>query len=170
MAKFSKEEKLVAVNRYLAGEGSLRGIADSIGADPGNFRTWLKQFEYKGEEAFEKAYTTYSASDKLDVLKYMQEQRTSTRETAAIFNIKSPTTILKWQALYKDGGVDALQPKKKGRQSMKKKGTKQTTLSEGSLEDLQAEVEYLRAENAYLKKLKALVQEREASEHKKKRK
>ena len=107
MTKFSKEEKLVAVNRYLAVEGSLRGIADSIGADPGNFRTWLKQFEYKGEEAFEKAYTTYSASDKLDVLKYMQEQRTSTRETTAMFNIKSPTTFLKWQALYKDGGVDA---------------------------------------------------------------
>ncbi len=167
MAKFSKEEKLVAVKRYLAGEGSLRGISDSIGVDPSNLRTWLKRFEYRGEEAFEKSYTTYSASDKLDVLNYMQEQRTSTRETAAIFRIKSPTTILKWQALYKDGGVDALQPKKKGRQSMKKKETKQATPSKGSLEALQA---YLHAEIVYLKKLKALVQEREASEHKKKRK
>ncbi|MEW9502336.1 transposase [Jeotgalibacillus marinus] len=49
MAKFSKEEKLVTVKRYLVGEGSLRGIADFIDVDPGSFRTWLKRFEYRGE-------------------------------------------------------------------------------------------------------------------------
>ena len=51
-----------------------------------------------------------------------------------------------------------------------KKETKNTAPAKGSLEALQAENERLRAENAYLKKLKALVQEREASNPGKKRK
>jgi transposase len=60
-------------------------------------------------------------------------------------------------------GIDALQPKEKGRPSMKKgmKELKSQTLVEGSLEALQAEVERLRMENAYLKKLNALVQNKE---------
>ncbi|USK35522.1 transposase [Bacillus sp. F19] len=85
MAEFSKEEKIMAVKRYLAGEDSFKGIANSIGADTGDLRTWLKRFEYYGEEAFEKAYTIYSASDKLNVLNYMHEHRKSTRVTAAVF-------------------------------------------------------------------------------------
>ncbi|HDM0227254.1 TPA: transposase, partial [Staphylococcus aureus] len=41
-------------------------------------------------------------------------------------------------------------------------------LNEKTTEELKAEIEYLRMENAYLKKLKALVQEKEAFKPKKK--
>jgi len=34
---------------------------------------------------------------KIDVLNYMIEQGTSIRETAAIFNIPSPSTIYQWK-------------------------------------------------------------------------
>jgi transposase len=67
-------------------------------------------------------------------------------------------------------GIDALIPKKKGRPSMKKKQTKKIESAEGSVEALQAEVERLRMENAYLKKLNALVQNKEKSPNKIKRK
>ncbi len=43
------------------------------------------------------------------------------------------------------------------------KEQKNQTLAEGSVETLQAEVERLRMENAYLKKLNALVQNKEKS-------
>ncbi|MEW9500321.1 hypothetical protein [Jeotgalibacillus marinus] len=85
MAKFSKEEKLVAVKRYIAGEGSLRGIPDSICADPDNFPAWLKQFEYRGEEAFEKSYTTYSASDKLGTQIYARKQDVYERDSYDVY-------------------------------------------------------------------------------------
>ena len=74
-----------------------------------------------------------------------------------------------WKHLFETQGIDALQPKKKGRPSMKKE-TKKNQPVEGSEEALQAEIERLRMENAYLKKLNALVQEKEKSQNKTKRK
>ena len=50
----------------------------------------------------------------------MNENGTSPNETAAIFNIPAPSTIRKWKKQFETQGIDALQPKKKGRPSMKK--------------------------------------------------
>ena len=51
-----------------------------------------------------------------------------------------------------------------------KKESKKNKPAEGSIEALQAEIERLRMENAYLKKLNALVQNKEKSPNKTKRK
>jgi len=173
MAKFSIEDKLIAVKRYLMGNESQRTIASSIGVDHSVVRVWIQQYQYHGEDAFHKSYTSYTLPYKLDVLNYMNEQGTSIRETSAIFNISSPSTLFKWQKLFETGGLDALESKKKGRPSMKndsQKKTKTTMPVEGSLEALQAENERLRMENAYLKKLNALVQNKGKSPNKTKRK
>ncbi|MGW6233732.1 helix-turn-helix domain-containing protein [Peribacillus butanolivorans] len=99
----------------------------------------------------------------------MNEYGASFSETAVHYNLPSDSTLLKWSNQLKEGGIDALKPKKKGRLSMKKE-TKKTSPAKGSQEALLAELEYLRAENAYLKKLNALVQEKEALQRKTKRK
>ncbi|OAB31257.1 hypothetical protein PMSD_18875 [Paenibacillus macquariensis subsp. defensor] len=98
----------------------------------------------------------------------MNEYGTSVRETAAVFNIASHSTILSWQRSLESHGIDALQPKKKGRPSVKKspKEQKNQIVVEGSVEALQIEVERLRMENAYLKKLNALVQNKGKSPNK----
>ncbi len=130
---------------------------------------WIKQYESLGENAFKKRYTAYSTQYKLDVLNYMNEQGTSIRETAALFNIPSYETLRKWKVAYETGGLDALQSKKKGHPSMEKKKTNTTKdqgIVEDSIEALQAENERLRMENAYLKKLNALVQNKEKSRNK----
>ena len=95
MKKFSEEEKLMAVKKYLSNEGSFKRIGDSIGADEGDVRSWVQRFQYHGNEAFKNSYARYSVKDKLDVLTYMKEQGTSIRETAGIYScincLKSPT-------------------------------------------------------------------------------
>lgn len=53
---------------------------------------------------------------------------------------------------------------------MKNKNQKTQAPAEGSIEALQAELERLRMENAYLKKLNVLVQNKEKSPNKTKRK
>ncbi|KEK22723.1 hypothetical protein BAGA_16545 [Bacillus gaemokensis] len=168
MTKFSSKEKIQAVRRYLEGAESGKTIAKSIGVASCIFYEWTRRYESYGEKAFEQRYISYTTRYKLDVLHYMNEQGTSIRETAAIFNIPSYETLRKWKIAYETGGLDALQSKKKGRPSMKDKKTK--TVVEGSIEALQAENERLRMENAYLKKLNALVQNKEKSPNKTKRK
>lgn len=48
-------------------------------------------------------------------MNYMRETGTSHRKTAAIFNIPSPSTVLKWEKAFKENGIDALKSKKRGR-------------------------------------------------------
>ena len=165
MAKYSSEEKLHSVLRYLSGKESSYDIAKSIGTDNKAILKWVKQYEYNGNDAFIKSYTNYSTKFKLDVLNYMIEHGTSSLETAAIFNIAEPSTVMKWMNLFRKYGSDALQSKKKGRLTMKKETNKQTkkVLVEGSPEALRAEIDRLRMENEYLKKLNALVQTKEKS-------
>ncbi|MER1959115.1 MAG: IS3 family transposase [Solibacillus sp.] len=158
MAKFTAEEKLQAALRYLEGKESYREIARSIGVDHNALPKWVKQYELQGINAFIKQYTNYSAQFKLDVLNFMIENGTSSLETAAIFGIAAPSTIRQWRKQFETKGFDALQSKKKGRPSMKKETKKQSKIApvEGSPEALQAEINRLRMENEYFKKVERL--------------
>ncbi|KMQ08865.1 hypothetical protein TU68_01170 [Bacillus cereus] len=98
----------------------------------------------------------------------MNEHETSIRETTSLFNIPSYETLRKWKIAYETGELDALKSKKKGLPTMKDKKIK--PIVEGSIEALQAKNERLRMENAYLKKLNALVQNKEKSRNKTKHK
>ncbi|MEH7181370.1 IS3 family transposase [Neobacillus vireti] len=157
MAKFSVEDKLSAVHRYLQGYDSYNTIAASIGAASSLVITWVKQYEENGAEAFKKSYTSYSTEFKLDVLKYMNDYGTSPNETAAIFKVADPSLIRKWRRLYEKHGIDALESKKKGRPSLKKETkkteTQKSTPAEETVETLQAKVEHLEMEIAYFKKV-----------------
>ncbi|MED3468705.1 IS3 family transposase [Bacillus sp. FSL K6-0268] len=166
MGKFSPKEKIQIVKQYFNGIDGGKRLAKSLGIHSSVIYQWIKQYEAFGEKAFEKRYTTYSLQYKLDVLKYMDTQGTSIRETAAIFNISSPEIIRRWKVAYDSNGVDALRSKRKGRPAMKNKKVKvqpkkDTVLVEGSIEALQAENELLRMENDYFKKVKCLSSEKE---------
>ena len=50
----------------------------------------------------------------MNVLNYMNETGTSSRDTAALFNISSPGMIRNWKLKFEVGGYDALVSKKRG--------------------------------------------------------
>ena len=165
MVKYTAENKLQAVERYLNGNESANEIAKTLGTDNKAILKWVKQYEYNGVEAFIQPYTNYTLEFKMDVLNFMIENGTSLNETAAIFKIPAPSTISVWRKQYETQGLDALQSKKKGRPSMKKEFNKQSKQApvEGSTEALEARIKQLEMENEYLKKLNALVQNKEKS-------
>lgn len=83
---------------------------------------------------------------------------------AALLDIRSGHGVISaWERLYHEGGLDVLRPKPRGRPKMMTvpKPVLEQADDTRSLEQLRKENEYLRAEVAYLKKLKALVQAKE---------
>ncbi|ARJ39476.1 hypothetical protein SporoP8_13235 [Sporosarcina ureae] len=169
MRKIHVEDKIQAVKRYIEGNESLREIAQSIGIDKSEIRYWVQRYRYHGENGFKKPCTSYSVQFKLDVIHYMVDENTSLRDTAARFNLTHHSTLRRWVNAYREEGADALSPKEEGRLSMKQnpENKKKPSVSE---KELQKEIDFLRMENAYLKKLNALVQEQEKLLKKTKRK
>ena len=105
----------------------------------------------------------YTAEFKQHVVETMREEKLSYRETARRFEIRDDKRIAAWERIYLTEGSEGFQIERRGRGS---KG-RPAKLGKKVEEDLIAEVQRLRAENAYLKNLQALVLEDERRQHKK---
>lgn len=105
----------------------------------------------------------YTAEFKQHVIETMQKERLSYRETARQFEVNSHHRIQEWERIYLTSGPEGFQIERRGRGSKKSP----PKLDKKVEEDLIAEVQRLRAENAYLKNLQALVLEDERRQHKK---
>lgn len=114
MVKFTADEKIHIVQRYLNGNESYWEISKAVGIRDTVILNWVNQYKQNGVEAFLKRYTNYTQQFKLDVLNFMIENGTSLFETAAIFNIPAPSTIIVWKKQFETQGIAALQSKKKG--------------------------------------------------------
>ena len=164
MSKHSAQFKLKVVNDYLGGGGYLR-VANHYGINTTDVRKWVLTHKLHGVSALQKrGYQQYTPQFKLLALEHMRANKASPRSTSAQFNIASPSTILVWQRLYNEGGITALEPKPRGRPSMPKRHEIQALLAKPSSEltpdELLRKLHYLEVENAYLKKLQALAQQK----------
>lgn len=141
MAKYNFEFKLEVVTAYLAGKGVYKSLANQFSiSDKSTVRKWVKVYEAMGESGLKrrKSHKTYSVQFKLDVLQYKLRTEESHQDVA----------------LNKEG-IDGLS-KPKGRPPMsKKKRQKKNDNTLTREQQLEREIELLRAENAYLKKLRA---------------
>ena len=99
--------------------------------------------------------------------KYIADKRKSlglTQKQVAEKLGMSDKSVSKWERIYYEEGKDALYEERRGRASkMGNRKSRKTKTNVEKNEDLLAEVQRLRMENEYLKKLNALVQEREKS-------
>ena len=166
MAKYSTQFKLDVVQQCMRGEAGVQTIARQRGLDQAMVRHWLNLFNLHGQAGLSKKFTHYPAERRLQVLEHLWANQLSYRQTAAVFNIRNPSCIPAWERCYHSGGIDALRPRQRGRPT--KMPTSQPPQPQPhvddatrSREELLTEVNFLRMENAYLKKLKALVQQQE---------
>jgi len=167
MSKYSKEFKKEVVKYYQETGHGYRTTATHYNiASDDTVRKWVKKYETHGESGLERNQKKYDGQFKLNVIEYMQENHLSYQETAMRFNLAGAEIVQGWERIYYEEGVAALSEERRGRKMGRKPAKK--NLPKKTEEDLIAEVQRLRMENAYLKKLNALVQERVQREHGKK--
>lgn len=164
MSKYSTQFKLKVVTEYLQGGGYLR-VANLYGIHTTDVRKWVLAYQLHGPSSLnQRTYQQYTVQFKRLVVQHMSAYQASPRKTAAHFNIASPSTILVWRRLYNEGGITALQSKPQGRPPMSKRSEIQALLAKPSEqlthEELLLKAQYLEVENAYLKKLEALAQQK----------
>lgn len=178
MAKYDERFKLTVVRQYLSGSAGSRLIAARHGLDHATVRRWVNGYQAHGLAGLRRKGAHYDTAFKLKVLERMWCEQWSQAQTAAAFDIRCAAHIGKWARLYHAGGIDALRPLRKGLTpalsltTMNAKPAKpDTALTE--LDDKQIiarqnqELIELRAEVAYLKKLRALRQEKAQAAQKK---
>ena len=107
----------------------------------------------------------YTGEFKQEVVETMMRERLSYHEAARQFDVSDHHLVASWERIYIEEGPEGLYVERRGRGS---KGRPPKKLKPEDEEDLLAEVQRLRAENAYLKKLNALVAERVRQEKKQK--
>jgi transposase len=161
--KYFYEKKLEVVQSVLSGQESSSSAARGLGTDHKHIRRWVAMYEYHGLEGLRMKNGSYSGDFKLSVIRYMEENHLSLFETAVKFGIPDDSTVSRWYRIYQAEGSAGLFRDNRGKMKKKCKKSVLSDIKEGEVE-LHKELERLRAENAYLKKLKVLVEERVARE------
>jgi transposase len=142
-------------------------IAKCYGIDVRLVRHWVLLFQQHGQPGLDPKYSHYNAQFKLQVLQHLWREALPATEIAALYGIRNRAAVSCWDRQYHEGGIEALEPRRRGRapKMTPSESPKPTTKpdQERTLDELRQEVEYLRAEVAYLKKWNALVQAKKAA-------
>ena len=175
MSKYTAQFKRTVVQEYLTGQEGYQVLSRRHGmANRSLVERWVAAYQLHGDAGLSKKRSRYGPDFKLSVLQHMWENQLSITQTAAKFDIRRHSTVGAWERAYREGGVNALMPPPT--RTVKKiviappKEALPAGEDKRSREELLAELEYLRMEVAYLKKLDALVQARRNSATPKKRK
>ena len=159
MTKLSKEERLAIGRAEEEGE-SVASIAAEYQMDKAGIGYVSRLYHEHGPEGMANHAYNWTTEQKYQVLKYMHENHLSCKETGIKFGISGSATVSTWERRYLENGISGLEGKVKGRKPKKQKPKPPKTREEELLD----RILYLEAENAYLKKLNALVAEREKRE------
>jgi transposase len=160
MFKYEEKFKRKVVLNYLNGTMGFRRLAAHHGICIQGIKRWVAAYRHHGIKGLRRKVGRYDVQFKLSALQYMWDNGLSMKQTAAVFNIRNPSTVGIWESRYRSGGVEALARPQAHARKMKAPTTKPSTKpdSERTLEDVLKENEYLRMEVEVLKKLRALAQ------------
>ena len=101
IVKYSSEEKISAVLKYLNGECSKQGMADQLGIDFQSFNKWIYKYQSMGSEAFlDSSYKTYSKALKLQAVEAYLAGEGSYATLCKKFKIHSTTQLCNWVKKY----------------------------------------------------------------------
>jgi transposase len=167
MTKFKKETRIDVVMAIVHG-ATTRGAAREYCVGHNQARKWYRAYIAGGIDQVIGTRQHYTQQFKIQAIEYRWQNELSYPQAASALGIPADGTIYAWEKIYLEKGAEGLEDTRKGRPpnvTKPKKSTKQEELMTRE-QQLEAENARLRMENDYLKKLNALVAEREKSEKK----
>ena len=165
--KFKLECVELVVHKHYSSESvsKLKVISES------NIRKWVSFYrEYGKAGLLSRKNQVYTIDFKLEVIKSINMDLLSLRETRLRFNIPSDSIIIKWKKDFATFGLEGLKLKPRGRPKSMDDFKRKKRKSEKPLtreEELLLENEALRCEIDFLKKLQALIQAEEKTKNRK---
>jgi len=91
----------------MAGEGGAKLLARQWSVPEEKIRTWVSHYRLHGLDGLRPKRSAYSAQFKLQVLAQDREQLSS-RQVAAVYDIRNPNQVVVWRRNLDQGGVKAL--------------------------------------------------------------
>ena len=169
MSKLTREEKIEIFERRKMGE-TISSLTKAFNIRESNIKYLIALIKKHGYNILrEDKNRVYSKDFKLQAINRILINHESINSVAIDIGLTSSGILDNWLSKFKENGYNVVE-KKKGRKpkAMTKPKENNKELSEKEkIKKLEEENLYLKAENEYLKKLKALVQERELKEKKK---
>lgn len=164
MTKYNLELRMKIIHELELGK-TANGTAKKYCLPQKVVRRWWANYCESGIEGVIGVNQKYSSEFKLYAIEYRRAHELSYLQAAAQLGIPNEGTLFAWEKKYRGCGIEALQDTKKGRPPKvpKQPPPKKPLTHE---EQLVERIKQLEMENAYLKKLNALVAEREKSKKK----
>ena len=114
MEKYKTEFKLKVVKSFLAGDGGAKLLARRWIVPEEKIRTWVNHYRLHGIDGLLTKRSTYSAQFKLQVLSHQDREQLSSRQVAAVYDIRKPNQVVVWRLNFDEGGVEAFLEGSKG--------------------------------------------------------
>lgn len=164
-SKYSYSFKLQAVQKVIKGNCSYPQLSLSLGVHQSLLRKWVSYYEHHSRSGLERHNNRYSSEFKLQVITAYHRENLSLSSACLRFHIPSISVLKNWLNKYNDQGEAGLLIETRGKKVMSpKKGSKKASKPKTREQELEEQLEYLKLENLYLKKLHALIQQEEKEE------
>ena len=125
---------------------------------------WLAIYKKEGEQGLRKSYKQHkSVSEKLGIIEDILNNALSLSEASKKYLV-TPHALQGWLKAYQTHGVNGLHRKNEAGKTMARKKREYTQDELDELTELRRRNEWLEAENAMLKKAKALVEAKRAQQ------
>jgi len=151
------DTKLKMIKEYLDKQVPMTKLVKKYNYDLAKLKYLVKLYQMHGEKPFlEQDKRIYTREEKLESIKIVMSNQKSARQLALEKGMPSPHVIQDWVEKFKKEGADSIQISR-GRKGYRLHADRQKYLANKELRERFA---YLEAENAYLKKVYSLIQEK----------
>ncbi|MBQ0051608.1 MAG: transposase [Treponema sp.] len=154
MSKYSEAFKLKIVNEHIEKKYGAYYLANKYNIPRTTVKEWIMQYDAFGH--FIPPIQHYTTEFKLKVLNYQQENKLSDSQIMIEFRLPHRTLVKSWRKAYLEGGLSKISSPKGRPLKMPKSVIPDKPREEWTKDE---ELAALKAENLYLKKLWALIQQ-----------